>query len=144
MNTKFPVIRQPKLHLVDRPKSIDIRIDGKKFDFDDDFELMLGELLDAYLSGASLRVSSEDVHMTSEEAARFLGVSRPTAIRLFDRFGTPITKVGRHRRIRFADLLILQDQIRDSRENALQEMISISEAVRGYEERHSVAASSDS
>lgn len=49
--------------------------------------------------------------LTTQETADFLGMSRPTFAKLADAGRIPCTKVGRHRRIRVAELLTDQDEL---------------------------------
>lgn len=71
--------------------------------------------------------------LTTQEAADFLGISRPTLIKLVDAGRIPCTKVGRHRRIRLADLLAYQDDLAAERETALTEMVQIARDADLYE-----------
>jgi len=67
------------------------------------FDALL-ELLDLLSHGSGLRIVPIDEELTTEEAARMLGVSRPHLVKLLEKGELPFTKVGARRRVRAADL----------------------------------------
>lgn len=54
--------------------------------------------------GRSLVLVPQNRHLTTQEAAAVLGVSRPFLIRMLDAGEMPYTLVGKHRRIALADV----------------------------------------
>lgn len=60
--------------------------------------------------------------MTTQQAADYLGYSRPTLIMLLDKFAVPFSRVGRHRKIKFEDVENLKMAIREDQETFLREM----------------------
>ena len=68
----------------------------------------------AFISGTEL--------MTTQQAADYLGYSRPTLIMLLDKFSVPFSRVGRHRKIKFEDVENLKMAIREDQETFLREM----------------------
>lgn len=60
--------------------------------------------------------------MTTQQAADYLGYSRPTVIKLLDKFSVPVSKVGKHRKIKFEDVENLKMAIRQDQEIFLREM----------------------
>lgn len=72
--------------------------------------------------------------LTTYEAAKLLGVSRPTLIKLLERDEIAFTKVGRHRRIKLTDVLGYQRRLAGIRSEALQEMADIAREDGLYEE----------
>lgn len=75
--------------------------------------------------GRAVTVAPIEKQLTTQEAAEFLGMSRPTLIKFIDRGDLPCTKVGRHRKIRLGDLLDYQRRQADMRRRALDEMAEI-------------------
>jgi excisionase family DNA binding protein len=75
--------------------------------------------------GRAVTMAPIEKQLTTQEAAEFLGMSRPTLIRMIDRGELSCSKVGRHRRIRLGDLLDFQRERAVARRRALDEMVDI-------------------
>ena len=60
--------------------------------------------------------------MTTQQAADFLGISRPTLVRLLEAGDIAFDKPGRHRRVRLEDLVAYQAIFRAQRREALREL----------------------
>lgn len=65
--------------------------------------------------------------LTTQEAADILNVSRPFLIGLLEGGQLPYHKVGTHRRVKFADLLIYKRRREVESEMALREIAAISQ-----------------
>ncbi|MGB3954287.1 MAG: helix-turn-helix domain-containing protein [Brooklawnia sp.] len=83
--------------------------------------------------GRAVTVAPIETLMTTQEAAEFLGMSRPSLIKIIERGDLACTKVGRHRRLRLGDLLEYQHRRAEIRREALDEMIDIALANDLYE-----------
>lgn len=85
---------------------------------------VLRDVVDSMRVGKAITVAPIDQMLTTQEAANFLGISRPTLVKLLDEGRIPheLTSGGRHRRIRLHDILHYQEQKRISRRQALGEL----------------------
>jgi len=62
------------------------------------------QILDLLARGHGVRIDPMDEELTTEEAARLAGVSRPHLVGLLENGEIPFRKVGSRRRIRASDL----------------------------------------
>ena len=58
--------------------------------------------------------------MTTQQAADYLGYSRPTLIKLLEKFSIPVSKVGRHRKVSFENLEVLRLAIMQDQDDFLR------------------------
>jgi excisionase family DNA binding protein len=85
------------------------------------------EILIAMKDRTPFSVIPYEAELTTQQAADYLNVSRPFLVGLIDRDELPHRMVGRHRRVRFADLLEFERRSKESRRAALDEMAAEAE-----------------
>ena len=59
----------------------------------------------ALSEGRAISITPLSTRLTTQQAADFLGISRPTLVRLLDRDEIPYSRPRRHRQVLLADLL---------------------------------------
>ena len=101
---------------------VKVEVEGKRFELPADFAKALLAFAQHVEVGESLQVVSVEEKLTTQQAADYLGYSRPTLIKLLDEYEVQITKVGRHRKIPFSELLKLENKIKSERQRYLMEM----------------------
>ncbi len=69
--------------------------------------------------GKAVTIAPHDTVMTTQEAADFLGLSRPSLVKLLEEGQIEYSQPGRHRRVRLADLIEYRERIRVLRASAL-------------------------
>jgi excisionase family DNA binding protein len=83
---------------------------------------LIHDVLSAMANREPFSIIPHEAELTTQQAADFLNVSRPYLTGLIDRGQIPHRLVGRHRRVRFADLLAFEKQSAETRRKALAEM----------------------
>ena len=83
---------------------------------------VLVEVVDAMREGKAITLVPRTQRLTTHEAADFLGISRPTLLKLLEDGKIPYDQPVRHRMILFTDLLAYQERQREDRRAALDRM----------------------
>ncbi len=96
--------------------------DGEQAPLPSEVYSVLIRVVDALREGKVITVVPRMQRLTTQEAADFLGVSRPTLVKLLEEGRIPYDQPGRHRRILFSDLLAYLQRQRDERRAALDRM----------------------
>ena len=96
---------------------------------------VLGDILDDALRGEP-SADSPIRRITTQQAARILGVSRPFVVKLLDRGEIPFERLGpsRHRRVTLGDVLEYQSRMQQVRRSALEAMAQEAAASGLYDE----------
>lgn len=97
-------------------------VDGKELKLSDQVSKAFLRFISEVAKGNSISIEALDSLMTTQEAADYLGYSRPTLIKLLDEYKVPISKVGRHRRIAFNAVTALHTQIQVNRQQAIRDL----------------------
>lgn len=94
--------------------------------------VMFAQILDLLAQGRGVQIFTRDMELTTQHAADMLNVSRPYLIGLLESGKIPFRKVGRHRRIRFEDLLDYKRQDDLSRRVAADRLAELTEELDLY------------
>ncbi len=82
----------------------------------------LVSVAEALSAGRGVSVMPNDQQMTTQQAADFLAMSRPSLVKLLEGGEIPFTKVGRHRRVRLSDLVAYEMRLDEVRDELLDSM----------------------
>lgn len=87
-------------------------------------------------AGKAITVAPLDQQLTTQEAADFLGISRPTLVKLLEAGDIPYERpaAGRHRRVRLCDVLDYQRRHREERRATLDRLTADAAALGLYDE----------
>ncbi len=107
--------------------------DGGTIELPQSVFLVLKQIIYHMMHGRAIFIVPEDKELTTQEAAGILNVSRPYLIGLLESGKIPYSKVGSHRRIRFADLMRYQEIREKEREKSLEEIARISQEAGVYD-----------
>lgn len=108
--------------------------EGDEVVIPDELHHVLLSAVEAMQSGKAITVAPVNLTVTTQEAADFLGISRPSVVKLLNesriRYERPAA--GRHRRIRLSDLVEYQQRQRVEQSESLDEMVRIGESAGLY------------
>jgi excisionase family DNA binding protein len=82
----------------------------------------LRQIVGAMASGQAISLMPHNCELTTQEAANILNVSRPFLVKLLDRGEIPCSKVGKHRRVLFQDVINYKEQRQVKRRQGLKEL----------------------
>ena len=85
------------------------------------------EILSALARGQPAMILPVKAHLTTQEAADILQVSRPHLIKMLERGEIGFERVGSHRRIEFSELIRYKRERDRQRDAALDEMVEIAQ-----------------
>ncbi|MBK8868593.1 MAG: helix-turn-helix domain-containing protein [Actinomycetales bacterium] len=114
-----------------RPMIIDAS--GQRTEIPEAMVSVLRQVATALGRGMGVNIAPLNAMLTTQEAADFLGIARPTLVRILDRGEIPMERPGRHRYVRLSDLLTYQQDSRRRRREALDAMVRASEELGLYE-----------
>jgi len=113
LSTKFETQRIDIFDKEDKPHTLVLPTSALRLLVD-----ILGELA----IGNAVKVVPVHAELTSQEAADLLNVSRPHLVKMLEEGAIPFTKTGRHRRIRFSDLMAFKQRRDDESQDAMEEL----------------------
>lgn len=95
---------------------------------------LLVDILAELAEGNAVKVIPIHAEVTTQEAADLLNVSRPYVVKLLENGELPFHKTGKHRRIRFADLMAYKAKRDAKSAAAMAELARQAQALgMGYE-----------
>lgn len=94
---------------------------------------LLVEILKATSQGKPISVVPIATEMTTQAAAELLGCSRPHLVKLLESGEIPFTKVGRHRRVMFEDVINYKKAKKKEQEQFLINMMKSDEELGLYD-----------
>lgn len=95
---------------------------------------LLIDILAELADGNAVKVVPVYAELTTQEAADLLNVSRPHLIKLLEDGALPFHRTGKHRRVRFADLMQYKESRDRASADAMAELTKQAQALgMGYE-----------
>lgn len=106
--------------------------DGKKQVIPFPLYETLTTIVDALAHHQAVSIIPTNTKLTTQQAADYLHISRPTLVKILETGTIPFTTVGRHRRVLLTDLISYEENLRTERKTFLEEQTQESAADGSY------------
>ena len=120
-------IRPSETHQGQTPVAV-IMDDGSRFDLTDELSEPFAQVIEILGRGSLVDVRAISPILSTQEAADFLGISRPTLVRYLDEGRLPYSQPGTHRRLKHDDVLAFKEAMQNDRRMALAEISRLATA----------------
>ena len=94
---------------------------------------LLNEILKAMSQGKPISIVPVATEVTTQKAAEILGCSRPHLVKMLESGELDFFKVGKHRRIKFEDIVNYKQKLKAEQKRRLVEMVHNDEELGGYD-----------
>ena len=94
---------------------------------------MLGTILKAMSQGKTVSIVPLATEVTTQKAAEILGCSRPHFIKLLEEGKISYAKIGKHRRVKFEDVLNYKNLMKHEQKNLLIDIMNNDEELGLYD-----------
>ena len=94
---------------------------------------ILGEILKAMSKGKPFSLVPVATEVTTQKAAEILGCSRPHLVKLLEEGDIEYTKVGKHRRIKFEDVMNYKKELKQRQKKHIIDMMKSDEELGLYD-----------
>ncbi len=94
---------------------------------------LLAQILKETSHGRPVSIVPIATELTTQAAAELLGCSRPHVIKLLEAGEIKFTKIGKHRRIRYEDVMSYKRKMKERQERIINEIINADEQAGLYD-----------
>ena len=94
---------------------------------------LLGEILEAMSKGKPFSLVPIATEVTTQKAAEILGCSRPHFVKLLEEGKIDFTKVGKHRRVKFEDVMNYKRKMKEAQKKHIIEIMQSDEEIGLYD-----------
>ncbi|MBL7955276.1 MAG: helix-turn-helix domain-containing protein [Flavobacteriales bacterium] len=94
---------------------------------------LLSRILKDLGEGRPVQIVPIAAEMTTQAAAELLGCSRPHVVKLLEQGRIPFTKIGKHRRVRYEDVMKYRKAMKEAQRQLLKDMMREDEEAGLYD-----------
>lgn len=94
---------------------------------------LLGDILKSMSQGKPISIVPVATEVTTQKAAEILGCSRPYLVKLLEEGKIEYTKVGKHRRIMFEDVLKYKKLLKEEQKRNIIDIMNFDEELGLYD-----------
>ena len=109
---------QPEIEIEETSEKIKIPLSALKH---------LGDILKAMAQGKLITIVLIATELTTQAAAEILGCSRPHLVKLLENGNIAFTKVGKHRRIKFDDIMNYRMHMKQQQKQHIIDIMDLDE-----------------
>ncbi len=95
--------------------------------------IFLGEILKAMSQGKPISIVPIATEVTTQSAAEMLGCSRPHLVKLLEEGKIEFTKIGKHRRIKYEDVVEYKRKMKEEQKKHIIEIMNNDEELGLYD-----------
>lgn len=115
---------QPEIEIEETSEKIKIPLSALK---------LLGDILKAMGQGKLISLVPISTEVTTQAAAEILGCSRPHLVKLLEERKIPFVKVGKHRRIKFDDIMKYRKEMKEQQKQNIIDIMNADEETGLYD-----------
>ena len=115
---------QPEIEIEETSEKIKIPLSALK---------LLADILKAMSKGKLISLVPVATEVTTQSAAEILGCSRPHLVQLLEEGKIEFTRVGKHRRIKFEDILNYKKQMKEKQKQNIIDIMNLDEETGLYD-----------
>ena len=115
---------QPEIEIEETSEKIKIPLSALK---------LLGDILKAMSQGKIISITPVATEVTTQVAAEMLGCSRPHLVKLLENRDIAFTKIGKHRRIKFNDVVKYKNQMKIKQKQNIIDIMNLDEEAGLYD-----------
>lgn len=115
---------QPEIEIEETAEKIKIPLPALK---------LLGDILKAMGEGKMISIVPVATEVTTQAAAEILGCSRPHLVKLLEEGKIAFTKVGKHRRIKFDDIVNYRQKMKQQQKQHIIDIMNSDEETGLYD-----------
>ena len=115
---------QPEIEIEETGAKIKVPLSALKF---------LGDILKAMGQGKLISLVPIATEVTTQAAAEILGCSRPHLVKLLEDGKIAFTKVGKHRRIKFDDIMKYRKHMKEQQKQNIIDIMNLDEETGLYD-----------
>jgi excisionase family DNA binding protein len=116
--------KNPEIEIEETQEKIRIPLNALK---------LLAKILKETSQGRTVSIVPVATEITTQAAAEMLGCSRPHIVKLLESGKIKFTKVGKHRRIRYEDIVIYKNEMKALQERLIIEIMDEDETTGLYD-----------
>lgn len=95
--------------------------------------MLLGDILKAMGQGKLISIVPISTEVTTQAAAEILGCSRPHLVKLLEDGKITFSKVGKHRRVKFDDIMKYRKQMKQQQKQHIIDIMDLDEETSLYD-----------